>query len=114
MSINLRTDPPSALVVYRPRQLSRKAGRWALTGAVLAWFAVLILVPTLALVREAFAGGFRPFVEAVRSAEVQRAFALTLGITAAATAINTVFGLAFAVVLVRHRFWGRALADGIV
>src|SRR4051812_11909391 len=89
-------------------------GRWLLIGAVLGWFALLILVPTVALVRQAFAGGFRPFVAALASPEVRRPFALTLGITAVATVVNTVFGLAFAVVLVRHKFWGRALADGLV
>ncbi len=43
-----------------------------------------------------------------------RAFALTLQITAIATVINTVFGVAFAIVIVRHRFWGQWLADGLV
>ena len=43
-----------------------------------------------------------------------RAFGLTLGITALATVVNTVFGVALALVLVRQRFWGRALADGLV
>jgi sulfate transport system permease protein len=85
-----------------------------LTGAVLGWFAVLILVPTLALVRGAFAGGLGPFWQAVVSPDAQRAFRLTLGITLVATAVNTVFGLAFAVVLVRQRFWGRTLVDGLV
>ena len=28
--------------------------------------------------------------------------------------VNTFFGVGFAMVLVRHRFWGRALADGLV
>ena len=28
--------------------------------------------------------------------------------------VNTVFGLAFAIVLVRQKFWGRTLADGLV
>ena len=31
-----------------------------------------------------------------------------------ATAVNTVFGLGFAVVLVRQKFWGKTLADGLV
>jgi sulfate transport system permease protein len=85
-----------------------------LTGAVLVWFAALILVPTIALVRQALAGGLRPFLDALASPDCQRAFGLTLGITALATVINTVFGVAFAMVLVRHRFWGKALADGLV
>src|SRR5688572_20880337 len=82
------------------------AARIFLTTIVLGWFALLILVPTLALVRQALAGGLRPFVAALASADAQRAFGLTLGITAVATLVNTAFGLAFAVVLVRHKFWG--------
>jgi sulfate transport system permease protein len=89
-------------------------GRWLLTGAVVAWFVVLLLVPAIALVRAALAGGLGPFVEAIASPDAQRAFGLTIGITVLATAVNTVFGLAFAVVLVRQKFWGKTLADGLV
>ena len=39
---------------------------------------------------------------------------MTLGITVLATVVNTVFGLAFALVLVRQRFWGKTLVDGLV
>jgi sulfate transport system permease protein len=85
-----------------------------LTGVVLAWFTLLILTPTVALVRGAFAGGLAPFWDAVTSTDARRAFGLTLGITLVATVVNTVFGLAFAVVLVRQRFRGKALADGLV
>ena len=55
-----------------------------------------------------------PFWHAVSSPDAQRAFGLTLWVTLVATVVNTLFGLAFAIVLVRHRFWGRALADGVV
>jgi sulfate transport system permease protein len=85
-----------------------------LNAVVLGAFAVLILVPAGALARQVLAGGWRPFATALAAAEVRRAFGLTLGITAVATAINTIFGVAFAIVLVRQRFWGRALADGLV
>ncbi len=83
-------------------------------AVVVGWFALLILVPTLALARAALAGGFRPFWDALMSPDARRAFALTVGITAAATVVNTLFGLGFALVLVRQRFWGKALADGLV
>ncbi len=89
-------------------------GRWLLIAAVLGWFALLILVPTVALVRQVLSGGFRPFFETLATREVLRAFGLTLGITALATVVNTIFGLALALVLVRQRFWGRALLDGVV
>jgi sulfate transport system permease protein len=92
----------------------RRWGRRLLTVAVLAWLALLILVPTAALMRGAFAGGTAAFWRALTSPDALRAFRLTLAITLVATAVNTVFGLAFAVVLVRHRFRGKALADGLV
>jgi sulfate/thiosulfate transport system permease protein len=91
-----------------------RLGRWALNGIVLGWFAVLILVPALALAGRVLAGGWRPFAQALAAAEVLRAFGLSLVITAAATAVNTIFGVALALVLVRQRFWGRSLADGLV
>src|SRR5690242_10513385 len=63
----------------RPRPL----GRWLLTAAVLAYFGVLVLVPTVALVRGALAGGLGPFWDALTSPDARRAFRLTLGITLA-------------------------------
>ena len=81
---------------------------------MLGWFALLILVPSVALLRQVLAGGLRPFFETLATPEVRRAFGLTLGITALATVVNTVFGIALALVLVRQRFWGRALLDGVV
>lgn len=93
---------------------ARSIGRRLLVGVVLLYFSALILVPTLALAREALRGGLGAFLDVMESADVRRAFGLTLSITAAATLINTLFGLGFAMIIVRHRFWGRALADGLV
>jgi sulfate transport system permease protein len=117
MASEALSDKPAATVAEaRTRLVTGRSplGRRLLIGVVLAWFAVLLLVPTLALVRGAFARGLGPFVEALASPDAQRAFGLTIGITIAATAINTVFGLAFAVVLVRHKFRGKTLVDGLV
>jgi sulfate/thiosulfate transport system permease protein len=88
--------------------------RLFLTVAVVGWFAALILVPSLALAKKAFEGGFQPFWDSLVSSDAQRAFGLTIGITLLSTVVNTLFGLGFAMVLVRQRFWGRALADGLV
>ncbi|MGA2700556.1 MAG: sulfate ABC transporter permease subunit [Isosphaeraceae bacterium] len=117
MATDLRLDEPSLPVpapnlwqAVRPSSL----GRGLLAGAVLAWFAILILVPSLALARQVFLGGLKPFLQAVARPEVQRAFGMSLGITALATVVNTVFGIGLALVLTRQRFWGRALVDGVV
>jgi sulfate transport system permease protein len=81
---------------------------------VLIWFAILILVPTLALVRQVGQGGLAPFAAALMRPEVRRAFAMSLGVTVLATGVNALFGVAFALVLARQRFWGRSLVDGFV
>src|SRR5215208_5066354 len=47
-------------------------------------------------------------------AVIWRAFWLTTLIAAIAVPLNTVFGVACAVVLVRQRFWGRRLLDALI
>jgi sulfate transport system permease protein len=102
----------------RPRALqaarSWPIGRWLLITIVLGWFGLLVLVPSAALVRQVIAGGWRPFFQTLATPEVIRAFGLSLGITALATVINTIFGVMLAMVLVRQKFWGRSLLDGVV
>ncbi len=88
--------------------------KWLLIGAVWLWFAILILFPAIALARTAISGGLNSFWHAVSSPEAQRAFGLTLWVTFVATIANTLFGLGFSFVLVRQKFWGKTLADGIV
>ncbi len=117
MSVETVVNPHPAKVATASRSALRgqsPALRWVLTGVVLAWFAVLILVPALALIRAALARGIGTFAAAIASPDAQQAFGLTIAITLGATVVNTIFGLAFAMVLVRHKFWGKALADGLV
>ena len=115
MSLELATENaakrPAKILTRKP---PLPLARWLLTAVVLGWFGLLILVPTFALVRGAFASGLGPFWAAITSADAQRAFRLTLGITLVATVVNTIFGLAFAVVLARQQFWGKSLVDGLV
>jgi sulfate/thiosulfate transport system permease protein len=113
-TIDAEPESPAPFRGIDPYQRPRDLGRFALTAIVLAWFGMLILVPTLSLVRGAFSGGLAPFWRAITSVDALRAFQLTLGITAVATVVNTVFGVMFAIVLVRQRFWGKALVDGLV
>jgi sulfate/thiosulfate transport system permease protein len=109
-----RPGRPVTVDLSVSRGRSGRLGRRLLIAAVLGWFAFLILVPSMTLLRTVLAGGLRPFVETLTTPEVRRAFGLTIGITALATLVNTVFGVALALVLVRQRFWGRTLLDGVV
>jgi sulfate/thiosulfate transport system permease protein len=122
MSVEIETIPArpplspgvSDVPRIRLRERGPSIASRLLIAAVIGWFALLILVPALALVRGALAGGLAPFAAALASPDAWRAFGLTVGITALATVVNTLFGVAFAIVLVRHKFWGRTLADGLV
>lgn len=104
----------AARVRVRPRSRPRSWGRWFLTAAVLSWFALMIVVPTIALLRAAFAGGLAAFLGAVASEGARRAFGLTIALAGVSTVINTIFGVGFSMVLVRQRFWGKTLVDGLV
>lgn len=88
--------------------------RTILTGLVVGWFALLILVPSLALLRAAIGGGGVAFYTAVTSPDAIAAFKLTLAITCVATVVNTFFGILLALVLTRHKFRGQSLVDGLV
>ncbi len=89
-------------------------GRSLLILAVVGWFALLILVPSLALFRAAISGGVGAFWRALTSPEALTSFQLTIGITLIATVVNTVMGLLLALVLTRHRFPGQTFVDGLV
>ncbi len=109
------SSDPSTIPSSRVRVHGRPSlGSWILTTIVLGWFALLILVPTFQLAKQAFSTGVPRFFSFLTSPEAVRAFWMTLWITIVVTVINTLFGVAFALVVVRQRFWGRALADGLV
>jgi sulfate/thiosulfate transport system permease protein len=93
------------------RQLSKRA---LLLGVPLGYVAVLLIGPLVAVLEGAFADGLGAFVAAVTSAEALHALMMTLGMSALAILLNTVFGVAIAWTICRDRFPGRALLGGLV
>ena len=94
---------------------SRVLGRWALTAAVLAWFAVLILVPAMA----PGPAGLSWWTQAVpgRSEPARSATGLWHVHRNHGPGNRGEHGFrdrACGLVLTRQRFWGRALVDGVV
>ena len=80
-----------------------------LISLVLGYLALVLVIPLVALIYEAFHKGFTPFLTALGTAELQSAIKLTLLIATIVLPVNTIFGLCAAWVLARHRFPGRAL-----
>jgi sulfate transport system permease protein len=85
-----------------------------LIGIVIAYLAVLILLPIGALVQGAFSQGATALVEALSDPNVIQAFWLSIRLAAAAVVINSVFGTIVAWVLVRQDFWGKGFFNALV
>jgi sulfate transport system permease protein len=69
----------------------------------------LVLVPLVVITWKTVAAGWSAFWAAISSAPAVTAFRLTAEISVAAVALNTVFGVGFALLLTRHRLPGRRL-----
>jgi sulfate transport system permease protein len=82
--------------------------------AVLGWFCLLIFGPAVALLRRALAPGLSAFFAALTHQDAIESLLLTAKITIIVTVSNTIFGIAMALVLVRQRFWGRKLVNGLL
>jgi sulfate transport system permease protein len=89
-------------------------GRWGLRVVALAYLALILVVPVGAVVWRAFAHGVGPVWQAITTPDALHAFWLTILVAAIAVPLNTLFGVACSVVLVRHRFPGRRLLDAAI
>jgi sulfate transport system permease protein len=94
---------------------ARPAGaEWVLIGAALLYAAILLAGPLVALAWGAFSEGVGAFVEQVRTPDALNALKLTVLIAVAATALNTLLGVAAAWLFVRDHFRGKAFLNGLV
>ena len=75
---------------------------------------LVILVPAVSVVVQAFAKGVGVFLANFRSEELLSSLRLTLIATAIAVPCNTVFGLAAATAIARRQFRGKALLLSII
>lgn len=88
--------------------------RRILIGIVVAYMAILILAPIGALIQGAFARGLAPMFSALSDPDVLSAFWRTLLIAAITIVVHVICGTTVAWVLVRHRFPGRRLLNGLI
>lgn len=83
-------------------------------GLTLAYLAIIVLLPILALVLKAASLTFAEYWAVVSSPRAIATYRLTLSSGLYATLINAVVGLLLAWVLVNYDFPGRRLLDGLV
>jgi len=89
-------------------------GNFALSAAALMIVGLLVVLPLLVVLKEAFAGGVRVWLASVSDPDARSAVWLTLGVAAAVVPLNTVFGVAAAWALAKFRFKGRSLLLSLV
>jgi len=93
---------------------SRHGSRIALRSVALGYLALVLVAPVGAIVWRTFAHGLAPVWQSVTTPDALHAFWLTVLIALVAVPLNTVFGVACAVVLVRHRFPGKGLVNAAI
>ncbi len=96
-------------------QRSRVLPGFGLTlGFTLAYLGLLVLIPLSGLFVRTASLSWPEFVAAVASPRALASFRLTFGASFLAAASNAALGLLLAWVLVRYRFPGRGLVDGLI
>jgi sulfate transport system permease protein len=88
--------------------------KWGLRGLAFGYLGLLLLAPVGMIFYKTFEHGLGPPIEAMTSPDAVHAIWLTLLMVAVAVPLNTVFGVGCALLLVRHRWKGNALIDGII
>ncbi|MEI7464236.1 MAG: sulfate ABC transporter permease subunit CysT [Burkholderiales bacterium] len=83
-------------------------------GFALLYISLIVLIPLSAAFFKTFTLTWAQFWEATTSPRVMASYRLTFGASLAAAALNGVFGLMVAWVLVRYEFFGKRLVDALV
>ena len=88
--------------------------RYALRFTALGYLALLLVLPVAMVFGRAFENGAGAAWDSVTTPEAKHAFLITIIIAAIVVPANTVFGVACAIAIVRHRFPGKGLVNAIV
>jgi sulfate transport system permease protein len=88
--------------------------RYGLRFTALGYLTLLLVLPVAMVFRRAFENGVGAAWDAVTTPEAKHAFLITIVIALIAVPANTIFGIACAIAIVRHRFPGKGLVNAIV
>jgi sulfate transport system permease protein len=83
-------------------------------GLVLTWLSVIVLIPLAAVLLRSGEGGVGAFWDAIGQPEAVAAIRLTLISSLAVAAVNVVFGVLIAWVMVRDEFPGKAIVNSVI
>jgi sulfate transport system permease protein len=83
-------------------------------GITILWLSLIVLIPLSAVFVKSLSHGGATFWAAAFSPRALAAYKLSFGAAAIAAAVNCIFGLLVAWVLVRYRFAGRRLLGALI
>ncbi|WP_307230717.1 sulfate ABC transporter permease subunit CysT [Pararhizobium capsulatum] len=96
------------------RQPSVIPGFGLALGVTLSWLILIVLIPLYGLVWRSSALGWPKFWSLATDERTLNALRISFGTAFAAAAVNVVFGVILAWVLVRYRFPGKRIIDAVV
>src|SRR5688500_20249327 len=96
------------------RMASGGRAKMTLRIVALASLGFLLVGPVAIMLWTTFAGGVAPVLEALSRPAFLHALKLTLIITAIAVPLNTIFGILFALLIVRREFRGKQLLSALL
>jgi sulfate transport system permease protein len=105
--------PPSAARGARRRRGSPVI-RWVLRIIAVGYVLGLVALPVVTVTKRTFENGLQPVLDSLQNPDLISAARLGLIVAVIAVAINTVFGVGMAVLLVRYRFPGRRLLNAVI
>lgn len=88
--------------------------RVSLRVVVLAYLAMLLVLPVAVIVGHTFGNGLGPVLSSLRTPAAAHAFQVTAVVTFYAVLANTVFGVLAALLLVRHQFPGKRVVGALI
>jgi sulfate transport system permease protein len=88
--------------------------KWGLRSLALGYLGLLLLAPVGMIFYKTFEHGLGPPIDAMTSPDALHAIWLTLLMVAVAVPLNTLFGVGCALLLVRYKWRGNAILDGII
>ena len=83
-------------------------------GVAMIWLSILVILPLVAVVVTSTEDGWSGFWESVTNEQTAAAIRLTVLSALGVTLLNVVTGTAIAWVLVRDKFWGKALVEVLI
>ncbi len=102
------------MTIFAPSRRSPLPGFGLSLGITLFWLSLIVLTPLSAVFVRTMTGGWDAFLDTGFSDRAMASYRLSFGAASLAAAINCIFGLLVAWVIVRYRFPGRRLMSALV